>query len=490
MNKALIVNKLINDKIIEKARTDFKFFCKIIGNAIDPNHIFNDKYQKILIDNTQYFLNNKDLFTYFIEAPIRSGKTEIITTYNIARLLTIHKDKKFLVATGSKKLKTKIIRDLLRLLNSSIYKKLFNLEIEISNQEQMTFNNGCKIDFITAGSAIPTGEGYHFIFLEDFLTRTTYYSLAKRENAFEQLHGVLGRKQHDPATKIIVCNQRFGEGDLSEYLANLYKEFNVNVLKITIPYIFRIDTEYILPTTNEIIQFKENEFLVPWFNQKEMQRTIAELGGMYAFEAECQQNPQVKQGQFFKRELIESVQVPISLINEKKGYYVISVDTASGLDESNDFTAITILKCIQEYHGYDIYVNNIIRCKLTGYDLCQKIKILSLETYKNNNMILIEENHIGSTLINFLKNDFNIDAKGIKRTGGMKTNNNETLKEDMAMSINLKMHERRLFFPLDNEVNFMYDLKNEMFSFPYGKHDDQIDSIANAIYYLRKINVY
>ena len=63
--------------------------------------------------------------------------------------------------------------------------------------------------------AHPTGDGFHFIVATDYIAANMIESKATMESAMSNWHGYMTRKQNNPATKIIIDNQRLSYYDLS-----------------------------------------------------------------------------------------------------------------------------------------------------------------------------------------------------------------------------------------------------------------------------------
>lgn len=209
----------------------------------------------------------------------------------------------------------------------------------------------------------------------------------------------------------------------------------------------------------------------------------------YIWECQYQQNPKVTEGSLFKHEQIESVQIPYHNITSKKGYYIISVDTASSLKQGSDYSAVALLKMCYEGDNVILYLENLFNLKKEPYDLSVFIGQMA-DAYRGNCCVLIEENHVGVAVRNLLEINHGVDIRKIERNSSLRMHAGDerakTLKSDMALSLLFKILQKKIFFPLDNEVHFMYDLKNQMLSFPDSEHDDMVDSITNCVHFLIK----
>ena len=85
------------------------------------------------------------------------------------------------------------------------------------------------------------------------------------------------------------------------------------------------------------------------------------------------------------------------------------------------------------------------------------------------NTILVEDAGIGDGLVKELQNAGQ-SAVGVKPEHNKRT----------RMSIQSgKFASGQVFFP--NDAPWLADLENELFAFPNGRHDDQVDSISQAL---------
>jgi phage terminase large subunit-like protein len=334
--------------LTEFFKNSFSGYCRYAQKSIEPTWNYDEKfYKKVIADLTVFLREDSKEDLLLEEAPPRTGKTELTTHLGLTWLLTKYTNKRFLVCAGNQNLKRKLRRGILRIINSQFYQEYFNLKCEINNSTEMLMSNGNLVFFTTTSSAVPTGEGFHFMFFEDYLTKTMIDSQAKLENAYDQLDGLLSRTQDDPQTKIIINNQRLALNDLSDRITSSYNEMGVKYQRLTFPYQFEEYTEYLLPN-NEKISFTEGEFLVSRFNEDKKNKIIARVG-RNIFETQYQQKPSIiSEGALFTRENIKNAiehsehGLSIEEIRNMLDYVVIGVDPAVSTGELSDKTGIVV----------------------------------------------------------------------------------------------------------------------------------------------------
>jgi predicted phage terminase large subunit-like protein len=152
-----------------------------------------------------------------------------------------------------------------------------------------------------------------------------------------------------------------------------------------------------------------------------------------------------------------------------KPHYVIqSWDTAIATNAYNDYSACITL-VIDERDDY--YVVDVLRDRVHYPEL--KARALGQAQKHKPTTILIEEAGIGKTLIKDLK------ALGLPVTGVFPEGD-----KSMRVSIQLeKFTKGQVFFP--KQAPWLADFESELFAFPNGRHDDQVDAFVQALTYKR-----
>lgn len=459
------------------ARHNLLYYANLFTEIVEPTWNYKDKFFNILLSNLHYFNNTNQENLFLIEAPPRTGKTEAVSMVNGTYLLGVNENKRFLFVSGSSALKRKIRRGISRVMKSKFYKDLFpSISISIDNADEMILSNGNTLLFTTTSSNVPTGEGFHFIFLEDFINASYIKSQAKLENAFEQLNGFLTRKQDDPVTKVFINNQRLGEVDLSHKITSQYDSETLSYLRLTFPYCFKQEESYYLPITKKQITFKEGEYLVSRFNDKTKKERIADLG-IAIFETQYQQNPTVAQGDFFKREYF---QYRDDLFAFKYDFIILSFDTAYKDKEMNDPTACVafgvkgnIVAVLESYVKRVPY----IQLKQLVKDMYYKYAIMGFTT------LLIEDKGSGQSLIQDLKHSNYPNVIPFNPEGSK-----QARMESGVQALKMIMESGNFYLP--KNAPWLPAYENELLLFPNTKHDDQVDATtAFMIYYMQNLRM-
>jgi predicted phage terminase large subunit-like protein len=459
----------------ELARKHFYWFCVVAIGEIEPTWTVENKFSYILINEIQAFLSQRKKKTMLIQAPPRTGKTELVSIYNIARLIGIERNKRFLVVSGNQGLSRKLRRSVRRIISTQVYKQIFlNFSIKVDNATEIQTNSGNIVHFTTTFSQVPTGEGYHYIFLEDFMNATVINSEAKTDNAFEQLDGILSRTQNDPETLLFVNNQRLSDFDLSYIVKQGHKRQNIDLIDISLPYYFIKDFQYTMQD-GKLVKFSEGEFLVDRFNHEQMREIKARgLNGEAVFETQYQQNPTNMInavidhnwfGEVISKEHAREIQFE---------YKFLSCDTAYKTRAHNDYSALVMCGI---YKG-KMYLLDVVRVKVDFGELKHTISQICKE-YSTDN-ILIEDNASGQSLIQELKNAYKdrfgntlyFNVIGTKVTVDKYSRLESCIPTIKAGNLVLVTGEWNYDY-IQEFVRFRADMTH--------KHDDMVDATTQAI---------
>jgi predicted phage terminase large subunit-like protein len=155
------------------------------------------------------------------------------------------------------------------------------------------------------------------------------------------------------------------------------------------------------------------------------------------------------------------------IINNTNAKIIHSWDTANTA-QKNNFSVGTVWQVINDkYFLIDLYRKQV------DYKNLKKAVIDKYEKYGGT--VIIEDKASGSALIQDLQStttDMNI----------VKYKPQKNKKARLMDSLHL-FESNKIFFPKD--MDWLNDLENELFSFPFSKYDDQVDSITQFLLWIR-----
>jgi predicted phage terminase large subunit-like protein len=186
------------------------------------------------------------------------------------------------------------------------------------------------------------------------------------------------------------------------------------------------------------------------------------------FSAQYQQRPIPLEGNIIKREWLRYFRG--SLLYKKGEYYVISWDTAMKSSELADYSVGTVWQVHDE--GKNVYLVDLVRDRFEFPELVHSAEALFVKWKTvGSTHLVIEDKGSGTSLIQALKD---------KRI--WTTYHNMKLDTDKVMRITAQaaqFYAGSVHFP--ENAPWPGELFAELFAFPGVKHDDQVDSISQAL---------
>ena len=202
----------------------------------------------------------------------------------------------------------------------------------------------------------------------------------------------------------------------------------------------------------------------PLATLEEIRRNIGE----YVFVGQYQQAPAPREGGMVKRGWFQHY--GMSERPESFEMVLQSWDTANKASELSDYSVCTTWGL----SGTRIYLLHVLRKKLDYPSLkravCEQADLHQAE------VVLIEDKASGTQLIQELSQDGMHSVKPYRPDGGM--------NKQMRMNAQTGVIENGLVF-LPAVAEWLEAYLHEMTTFPAGKHDDQVDSTAQALHWIK-----
>ena len=458
------------------------------------------KWIKVISKSFDNLFNVNSGEFYLYNLPPRLGKTTIITVCGSAFILgkcfSFYETpiKILIVCSSESTLENVMNAKIKSIVKSSFFQELFpTLKVIKANTRTIQFSNNSSINFIVSGSNA-IGDGFHFVFFDDFMNPNDLNSEAKMSTAETHLVAFLGRKEYVPRTKSIIVEQRISTDDTTAKFVNLLNKGSIKYNHIVLPYEITSDISIFN------IDFYQGEFIDKKFDEADKHQ-LRTLRGEVIWQTQYQQNPTQSTGIFFKPYHFENL-TPLQDIINQEGFYYISVDPASSDGKNADFTGIALMK----YHPVKkkIYLQEIFSIKPISDNATlssnQVINLISslYKKYSTQSLgcqVLIEINGVGAYMPNILveKGIPLSRIKTIKRSSSMRSQgstNAKNLKESMALDIATRIEHGTLVLPKLEESSGMYNFKKQLLDFPNGKNDDMVDAVSNILYFLNESNKF
>jgi len=397
-----------------------------------------------------------------INLPPRYLKSVVTSVAFPAFVLGHEPTKRLIVASYGSDLAVKFANDCRTVINSPRYKSIFpGLQIsrmKNTESEIATTRGGFRLATSIDGSL--TGRGGHIMIIDDPIKPSDAPSDPKREHVNAWFKNTLySRLDHKQKGAIIIVMQRLHDDDLCGFLLKSSHDWVV----LSFPAIALKDEQIPIGDGRFYDRHIGDVLHSEWESKLELDKNRSEVGEDI-FAAQYQQCPSQPTGHMIKRDSIQRYDhLPI---RTKSHYLIQSWDTAIKADANHDRSAcVTVL--VDERRNY--YLVEALSDRLLYPEL--KARAISQAQKHKPDKILIEEVGLGRTLIKDLK------AAGLPAVGVIPEGDKLT-----RVSIQLeKFANGQVFFPRKAIV----DLENELFAFPNGRYDDQVDALIQALAYER-----
>jgi predicted phage terminase large subunit-like protein len=456
--------RLPNGSIVDRARNDacrldFVSFIEAAFNLLNPGRRF---FMNWYIAHLAYYLEQVRLGRIkrlIINLPPRFLKSLISSIAFPAFVLGHDATKRLLVISYGLDHADTFAYNAYRLMSSELFKGIFPGTRIARNaaSEIVTTRGGYRFGTSIDGSL--TGRGGDIIIIDDPLKLSDAESDTKREHVNATYRNTIQSRLDDNENgAIVIVMQRLHMDDLCGTVLKHSDGWTV----LQLPLIAERD-ELIQIGEGSFHQRRAGDLLHPdYFPQWRVDEQRSQSDAK-TFAAQYQQDPLQPLGVMIRRDSIQRYDHPP--FRKQSDYVIQSWDTAIKVDPTNDWSVcVTLLVDDRRNYG----VAEVLRARLLYHEL--KAQAISQARKHRPDTILVEEaGLLGRTLIKDLKS-VGLPAVGVIPTGDKLT----------RVSLQLeKFANRQVFLP--REAPWLVDLENELFAFPNGRYDDQVDALFQAL---------
>lgn len=397
-----------------------------------------------------------------INLPPRSLKSLMVTVAFPAFFLGHEPNKRIFTISYGDELARKHSGDFRSVVETDWYGSAFpKMRIARSLEDQVSTTAGGFRKSTTVMGAL-TGLGGDLFILDDPQKAADALSESRRNSLINWFSNTLVSRLDNKLTgAIIVVMQRVHTNDLCGFLTEALDDWTV----LSLPAIAEIEER--IPIGNDEFYHRQiGEVLHPAHEPLKALEMLRRTVGSDVFTAQYQQTPVPPGGAWIKRGWLryyETWELPERTYRAK---VVLSLDTAAKDGAQNDWSVCTAWLIIDDlYYLLDV---TRVRCE---YPRLRDTAIALAQRFKPDK-VLIEDASTGSALAQDLRRVLRrpVDLVPIERD-----------KKGRLYVQQAKFEAGRVLFPRGAE--FLPELEAELLSFPYGKHDDQVDSITQALAY-------
>ena len=442
--KADILRGYENQKA-EAARNDFLTFVKRMWpQFVEGQHhkIISDKFNRVA---------SGELTRLIINMPPRHTKSEFASYFLPAWMIGRYPSLKIIQATHTAELAVSFGRKTKNLIDSKEYQDLFATRLQEDSKAAGRWNTEQKGEYFAVGvQGAVTGRGADLLIIDDPHSEQDVNS----PNAFEKTwewYTSGPRQRLQPGGRIILVMTRWSKKDLTEMLLNAQKEEKADKWEI-------VEFPAILPS---------NKPVWPEYWKLEDLEAVKASAGVNKWNAQYMQNPTSDEGALIKREWWKDWEGELPMLE----HVIQSYDTAFLKKQTADYSAITTWGLFRE--NEDSPQSIILIDSLKGRYEFPELKRIAYEQYMywKPETVLIEAKAAGLPLI------FELRKMGIPVADFTPNRGND--KHARVNSVAPLFESGRIFAPKDRE--FAQEVIEECAAFPYGEHDDLVDSTTQAI---------
>ncbi len=443
-------------------RQDFQSFLRKCFATVAPGKTFLDSWHLGSMAHELSEVTAGRTTRLIINVPPRSLKSISVSVAYVAFRMGHDPGLKVIVVSHAAELARQHARDFRQIVESDWYRAVFpDFKVAAVGDrlyETLTTKNGYRL--ATSVGASVTGKGADLIIVDDPNKAQDVQSEARRRevNGYFDLT-LYTRLDNKQTGAIIVVMQRLHADDLVGHI-----EETELWTKLAIPAIEVEDCDYRTgPSPRDIYRRAAGEILQPERDSQEvLDRSRAVMGSM-AFEAQYQQNPIPAEGNIIKRSWIRHYNVAPSEFE----LIIVSWDTATTIGEGADYSVGTVWGL---YHS-QFFLLDVVRGRIEAPDLRRLVEGTELKWQAH--VSIIEKTGIGHALLQDIRRTMSIRPILIAPKY-------DKLSRLVAQSP--KFEAGQVFLP--HEAPWLGTYISELLAFPFGRHDDQVDSSSQALKYL------
>jgi len=433
-------------------------FYRFGWHIVEPKTVLSDNWHIGAICEYLTAAVNGDIKNLLITMPPRHSKSLCISIFFPAWVWTKWPEARFVYASYAEGLALEHSVKCRRVIESDWYKSQWpHFTLTTDQNVKHNFENsrtGTRQAFGVDGGI--TGKGGDFIIADDPHNISGIHSKVKREAVITWWREVISTRLNDQETgRKIVVMQRGHQQDLAGYLikSGIYTHLNL-------PGIAESKQTITLPISKKEKIREEGALLWPEkFNGSILDNLKKELGS-FGFAAQIQQKPAPEGGAIWKREwwgyysqLVGSVE-----------FMLQSWDTAFKKKEENDYSVCTTwMKTEKGFYLVDLWRKRVEFPEL-------KRQVVGLYNKWKPNKVIVEDKASGQSLIQEIKRETILPIFPVKV---------DSDKVARANAVSPTIEAGAVWLPENAE--WLVDFLEESENFPNSTHDDQVDSVSQAL---------
>ena len=442
--------KLSEKKTKTKVHEDFLSFVKHVW----PEFI-EGKHHKKIAEKFNLLANGK-IKRLIINMPPRHTKSEFASYLLPSWMVGRKPDLKIIQTTHTTELAIRFGRKAKTLMDSPEYKQVFDTRLREDSQAAGKWETEQGGEYYAAGvgSAI-TGRGADLLIIDDPHSEQDALNMTAMERAYEWYTSG-PRQRLQPGGAIVVVMTRWNMKDLTGMLLKSQKELKSDQWHV-------IEFPAILPSKKPVWP--------EYWKLAELESVKASLS-LGKWNAQWMQNPTSEEGSLIKREWWRKWERDYS---PKLEHVIQSYDTAFLKKETADYSAITTWGVFHE--SDDAAPNLILLDAIKDRLEFPELRKLAKEQYDywKPESVIVEAKASGLPLT------YELRKMGIPVINYTPSKGND--KHARVNAVSPLFESGQIWAP---DEKFAEEVIEECASFPYGDHDDLVDSMTQAVMRFRQ----
>jgi predicted phage terminase large subunit-like protein len=449
-------------------RLDLNVFLSQSFNTIYPGKTFLDNWHIHAIVHSLELSIQGEQPRLIINLPPRQLKSFITSVVLPAFILGQDPSAKIICISYSDELAKTLARDFKRIVESAWYLKIFPhvQPTKTTENEFVTDQGGFR--YATSVGGTLTGRGGDFIIIDDPIKPEEANSDSTRKKANDWIQSTLFSRLDDKKRSVmIIVMQRLHVNDLTGF-AQDSGGFN----KLSFPAI-ATGNAFIPVSATDTYHRKVGEPLHAEYEDLNTLERIRDQIGTYNFVSQYQQSPETPSGGLIKQKYIHIIDHCPKI--RPDGYWWVSIDSALSTSETADYSALTLGYSNRDGH-FVLYVER----GRWDYEMLKYKALSYVRRIRGDVTFIVEAAGSGISLIEYMRKAqlhcFHYQAKHDK-------------VERASVVLELFLAGRVYICNVKSHNGWVEAFINELLTFPNGRHDDQVDSLVQALRWAeRRVN--
>ena len=454
------LKQYLDAKKILKGRSDFLYFV----TQVWPDFIYRKAKHKTQWGHHQIIADKFDriadgsLKRLIVNMPPRHTKSEFASFLLPAWMIGGTPKLKIIQATHTAELAVRFGRKAKHLMDSEEYKEVFDTRLMEDSKAAGRWETEQGGEYFAVGvEGAVTGRGADLLIIDDPHSEQDAMSRKALDRAYEW-YTAGPRQRLQPGGRIVLVMTRWNKADLTGMLQAAQKEPKADQWEV-------VEFPAILPSGKPVW---------PEYWDIEQLESVKASVALPKWNAQYMQNPTSEEGALIKREWWKKWP-------EDKGipscdYVIQSYDTAFMKKSSADFSAITTWGVFQKDEDSGPCLMLIDAWK--GRVEFPELKRIALEQYGywQPETVIVESKASGLPLT------YELRKQGIPVINFSPSKGND--KHTRVNSVSPLFESGKIWAP--THMEFAQDVIEECAAFPYGDHDDLVDSMTQAVMRFRQ----